>query len=479
MGNDGGETTVLPGELTRGLGPRSGGTRPALVLSWSREEPDRVGELVLFTGSKPLLLGRGPARASDQVPRGGFVRQRPGTTTVCGPLDSAGISRQQLVVTPIDGALEVANIGRCPLLVDGQVVDRARIAPGQSVELGRQLLLTHVRRPARLPALRAWPRSLFPPFGRADEHGFVGESPATWALRDRLAFVAARKPHVLLLGASGSGKELAARALHALSDRAGRRLVARNAATLPEGLVDAELFGNVKDYPNPGMKERVGLIGEANGSVLFLDEIAELPESLQAHMLRVLDGDGDYQRLGDARTRRADVRLIAATNRPADALKHDLLARIKMRVELPGLGERIEDIPLLAAHLVRLIADEDPGLGDQFCEGGVPRLAPDFVDALLRHPWTHHVRELDAVLWASIGSSSGSWLEATKEARAELSRQASSAPIASPETLDVDALQAALARHDWVKDRVWKDLGLKNRWVLDRLIKKHGLSKDD
>src|SRR5690606_5383103 len=103
--------------------------------------------------------------------------------------------------------------------------------------------------------------------------GIVGESPAAWALRDELAFVAARDLHVLLHGATGTGKELAARAIHGLGRSAGREMIARNAATLPAGIADAELFGNAKDYPNPGMRERPGLVGAADGSTLFLDEL--------------------------------------------------------------------------------------------------------------------------------------------------------------------------------------------------------------
>jgi transcriptional regulator with GAF, ATPase, and Fis domain len=98
---------------------------------------------------------------------------------------------------------------------------------------------------------------------------------------------------VLLLGESGAGKELAARAIHGLGDRRARPLVARNAATMPETLIGAELFGNVKNFPNPGMPERPGLIGEADRSTLFLDEIGDLPEACQVHLLRVLDDGGE------------------------------------------------------------------------------------------------------------------------------------------------------------------------------------------
>src|SRR4029077_9274313 len=127
---------------------------------------------------------------------------------------------------------------------------------------------------------------------------------------------------VVIAGQSGSGKELVAQAIHALSGRADRRLVSRSAATLPEALIDAELFGNAKNYPNPGMVERSGLIGEAHGSTLFLDELGELPHAAQAHLLRVLDG-GEYQRLGEAQARVSDFRLVVATNRILSSLKPD------------------------------------------------------------------------------------------------------------------------------------------------------------
>ncbi|MCP4873360.1 MAG: sigma-54-dependent Fis family transcriptional regulator [Proteobacteria bacterium] len=306
----------------------------------------------------------------------------------------------------------------------------------------------------------------------------MGETPVAWAARDRIAWVAARKPHVLILGASGTGKELAANAIHRLSDRGRQTLVARNAATLPESLVDAELFGNVRDYPNPGMVERTGLIGAAHESTLFLDEIAELPERLQSHLLRVLD-EGDYQRLGESRNRIADFRLVAATNRPVSALKHDLLARLKMRIELPGLDARRTDVPLLARHLVRRIGAEDPGIEGKFCTPeGEPRFTQALMQALLLHPWSYHVRELDAVLWASIGSSASSRLELTAQTRAELDRQAgaSDSGIAPDEvTAEVLKAKAAMEKHQGVRERVWRELGLKNRWVLGRLLKKHGL----
>jgi two-component system nitrogen regulation response regulator GlnG/two-component system response regulator HydG len=303
----------------------------------------------------------------------------------------------------------------------------------------------------------------------------VGESPALWALRDDLAFAAAARKHVLLLGESGAGKELAARAIHALSDRGHRSLAARNAATLPEGLVDAELFGTAKNYPNPGTPERSGLVGEADGSTLFLDEIGELPLAVQAHLLRVLDRDGEYQRLGESRVRKSDLRLICATNRGLDALKHDLLARLPLRVTLPGLDERREDIPLLVRHVLLGLCESTSGLLDRFFErraGRIaePRIDPDLIELLLRHRYTTHVRELERLLWLALSTSHDDFIAATNEVRAALVPMTGSEP--EP---DRGAVESALEASAGNVTRAARLLGLRNRYVLYRLMKRLGV----
>ena len=197
------------------------------------------------------------------------------------------------------------------------------------------MILLCARRPPSLPALRSANARQSFRFGSADPSGYVGESPQAWNLRDEVALAAARREHVLILGESGTGKELVAQAVHALGARATRRFVARNAATVPSGIIDAELFGSAANYPNAGMPERPGLVGEADGSTLFLDEIGELPTELQTHLLRLLDG-GDYQRLGDARRRTANLRVVAATNRPMGQLKPDPRPGSLCVCECPG-----------------------------------------------------------------------------------------------------------------------------------------------
>jgi DNA-binding NtrC family response regulator len=329
-----------------------------------------------------------------------------------------------------------------------------------------------------MPELRDYVHGLDFAYGDPDRHGIVGESPIAWELRERLAFVAHREGHVLILGESGSGKELAARALHDLSPRASRRLISRNAATLPSGLIDAELFGNARNYPNPGMADRAGLIGEADGSTLFLDEIGELDTDLQAHLLRVLDHDGEYQRLGEAGVRRADVRLIAATNRSENSVKQDLAARLKLRVTVGGLNSRREDIPCLARHLLRRAAARDPAIGERFFASwdgatGEPRFDSALIEGLLHHDFRYHVRELEVLLWTAMAGSQQQLIALTPEAGARLTPESEHGTKGSE--LSPSRIQACLDRHGGNQSRAWRELGLKNRDVLYRLIKKHGL----
>ena len=420
------------------------------------------------------MLGRGGPEEGDNHPRLQFCRQRPGVLVPTPGVQGPAISRDQLLLSPTDKGLAFERVGRCPILAGGAAVDKGVLRPGETIALKHQLLLFCTRRPAMMGELQSYPTSDLHGFGAPDPHGIVGESLAAWELRDQLAFCAGADTHVLLLGESGAGKELAAFAIHALSKRGGKTMVSRNAATFPEGIIDAELFGNVKDYPNPGMEARGGVIGEADGSSLFLDEIAELPVTLQAHLLRVLDAGGEYQRLGDSQGRKADLRLIAATNRDPGELKHDLLARLTLRVSLPGLGDRREDIPLILRHLLAIAVEKNPTIGERFFNpDGQPRIDPSLVHALLQHQHSHHVRELDALLWKAIGSSKGRYIAFTDAVKDEI-KPAEPEP-AQAEDLSEEAIRACLSRHDGKVARAYKELGLKSRYALYRLMKKYGI----
>jgi len=462
-----------------------------LVIVWSSDEPARVGEVAVLPASgAPLILGRGPGATRER--RVAFFRQRPGTLTERPPLEASAISRRQLRFYPDHDGPRVERIGQCDLELNGARCDAATLRPGDVLALSGELVLYCARRPALIPPSRLFTSKQWGAFGEPDSLGIIGESPALWRLREMLQFAAMAEGHTLLLGQSGTGKELAARAIHQLSSRTGK-FVSRNAATLPPGLIDAELFGNAKNYPNPGMAERPGLVGEASGGTLFLDEIGELSLELQAHLLRVLDA-GEYQRLGDVLARRSTFCLVAATNRDPKLLKHDVLARFVGRVELPRLVDRREDAPLLARHLLLRAAERSPDLAGHFIgrtDSGYayPRLDARLVVHLLQRSYTANVRELDALLWRSMAVSAGDHLELPPDClEVRESRPPDAPPSAPPDaTLPTparaeatpEAIRSALARHEGRVADAARELGLSSRYALYRLVKKHGIDIDE
>lgn len=458
-------------------------TTLALVIVSHAEDPSRIGEILPVPARGEFVLGRGGDRDDDPHPRLSVVRARPGATERRPALDVGTLSRRQAVVRATgDGGVSIENQGRTRLVVDGVETGSAQLRPGAVVEIGTQLALLLVARGEMPPALDAYPGFAF---GQADPFGIVGESPAAWRLRARLAFVAKREGHVLVRGPSGAGKELVAAAIHALSERARGPLVARNAATFPEGLIDAELFGNVRGYPNPGSPERSGLIGAADGGTLLLDEFAELPVPQQTHLLRVLDA-GEYHRLGESTARQSRFRLLGATNRGLDRIKDDVAARFSFQIEVPPLVERREDIPLLCQHLMTSLAARDPDLRARFFVGERPRLHHRLLRALLRHELSTNVRELRNLLLASASESHEGTLDVpaqlTSEARV-VAAPASTPPAANDPDDDAGAagdvsparIQAALDANNGSIEDTWRSLGLPSRHALGRLVRKHGI----
>jgi two-component system nitrogen regulation response regulator GlnG/two-component system response regulator HydG len=318
-------------------------------------------------------------------------------------------------------------------------------------------------------------------FGEADRSGIVGESEATWRLREQLRAAAEADAHALITGSSGSGKELAGRAIHAWSRRAQGPLVARNAATFPDTLIDAELFGSSKNFPNVGAAERAGLVGEADGGTLILDEVGELPSAQQAHLLRVLDAGGEYQRLGESRTRRSNLRVLGLTNRAPEELKLDFLARFPIRLRVPDLAERPSDIPLLMRWIWRELASEQPELRERFPSirgadtAWEPLVEPRLVELLLRSELAHNTRELERMLRAALAHSGGRYVGVNTTLESELMRDAEGDLEASGLDLDSDTIVAALDAARGSPTRAARSLGLRNRHVLYRLMKKHGI----
>ncbi len=451
-----------------------------LVIAWILEEPDRVGQIAHIAG--PSVFGRvGAEQSPTALPLLDFSQVRPGDVLGAPAFTTAAISRRQLELHPLGNhELAVRCVGKRRLFHNGLPVTECRARPGDTLMLEHAAVLLVAAFPPTFPARRAYPQPDFA-FGEPDGDSIVGESAVAWALRERLADAANTGDHLLITGPSGVGKELAAHLVHRLSRRSAGPFVARSAATIPETLIDAELFGSARNYPNAGMPEREGLVGAANLGTLFLDEIAELPELAQARLLRVLDQDGEYHRLGESRARRSNLRLVAATNRPLETLKHDLLARFGGRIAVPGLGERAADIPLIARTLLGRMAAQTPALRQRFFDGGNPRLDPVLVERLLRHRYTHHTRELYHLLRVALASSQGEFIAATPEVLAELEVEEQpeppSAEGAAPEaTPSADDIERAMKEAQGNVSRAAAELGL-SRDKLRRLMRRHSFSE--
>ena len=171
-----------------------------------------------------------------------------------------------------------------------------------------------------------------------------------------------------------------------------------------------------------------------------------------------------------------DLRVVAATNRGADALKHDLAARLVLRLAMPSLNARREDIPLLARHLLRRHAKKDTPIAMRFFGGTEPRLSPALVRALVSHRYTTNVRELDSFLLRALVASRGSTIELPEDIASEIVR--AHKPRLATQPYTGEQIRAALDKHAGVREKVWRELGMANRYVLKRLMKKFGIADD-
>lgn len=224
----------------------------------------------------------------------------------------------------------------------------------------------------------------------------VGRSAGLRKVAEQIALVAPTDSTVLITGESGTGKELVAREIHRRSNRADRPLIKVNCAAIPRELYESEFFGHTKGSFTGAVKDRVGRFELAHGGTLFLDEIGEIPLDLQSKLLRVLQ-EGEFERVGDDRTRSVDVRILAATNRnlkaesESNAFRNDLYYRLSVfPIEIPRLAERIDDVPLIAEHILNSLARK---FGRQS-----PRLTTANATTLQRYDWPGNIRELQHVL---------------------------------------------------------------------------------
>ena len=306
------------------------------------------------------------------------------------------------------------------------------------------------------------------------EFNLIGTSAGLAQVRKAIARAANAPFTVLIEGESGSGKELVARAIHRAGCRRDRQFCALNCAAMPEDLVDAELFGHAKGAFTGAAIERVGLFESADGGTVFLDEVGELSARAQAKVLRVLQ-EGEVRRIGENFARPFDTRLVAATNRALGAeveagrFRQDLLYRLDViRINVPPLRERIEDVPLLAARFWRAAAERI---------GSKAMLGQATVAALARYDWPGNVRELQNVLTALAVNAPSRGVVGPAALPPAIARAAQPAAHESLERarcqFDERFVRAALARAGGHRGRTAAALGLSRQGLAKLMQRLH------
>ncbi|WP_291984845.1 sigma-54 dependent transcriptional regulator [Luteitalea sp.] len=329
------------------------------------------------------------------------------------------------------------------------------------LELGRA-----VRRSRRLEAENQWLRT-------RGSVPLVARSPAMQPVLQVLSRVGPSDANVLITGENGTGKSLLAQALHDASPRAAAAFVSVNTGGVSETLVDSELFGHERGAFTDARAERLGRFEVADGGTLFLDEIANMPGAVQARLLRVLE-TREFERLGSSRTRRADVRVLAATNADLQAeveagrFRQDLLFRLNtVEVHMPPLRERREDIPDLAALFL--------GRHTRRYRKAIDGFEPAALQALLDHGWPGNIRELDHAVERAVLMADGPTIPAAALALRPPRDGGGRLDDMSLEDVEAFLIRKALDRHGRNVTAAAHALGL-SRSALYRRLQRYGLS---
>jgi formate hydrogenlyase transcriptional activator len=282
----------------------------------------------------------------------------------------------------------------------------------------------------------------------------IGRSASLRAVLDQVKIVAPTNSTVLILGETGTGKELIARAVHTQSSRRDKPFVRVNCAAIPSGLLESELFGHERGAFTGAIARKIGRFELANGGTIFLDEIGDIPSELQPKLLRILQ-EQEFERLGSAQTIRVNVRVVAATSRNLTQMvadrefRSDLYYRLNVfPVRLPALRERPEDIALLVRHFVDLCAKR---MNKQ-----VEHIPAEAMESLLNHPWPGNVRELQNFIERAVILSPGKILRAPLD---ELKQSAGA------DVLDQGAIPKATTLKDAEREHILQALAETN-WVV-------------
>jgi formate hydrogenlyase transcriptional activator len=305
---------------------------------------------------------------------------------------------------------------------------------------------------------------------RAEFGEIVGESPALKTALSLVSVVAPTDSSVLILGETGTGKELVARAIHKLGSRSEKGFVKLNCAAIPLGLLESELFGHEKGAFTGAIAQKTGRFELADKGTLFLDEVGDIPLELQAKLLRVLQ-EQEFERLGSNRTHKVDVRLIAATHRDLPAMikqgtfRDDLYYRLKVfPIQVPALRQRTEDIPRLVRHFTALYA--------QRMNKRIDVIPADPMDVLARYPWPGNIRELQNFIERAVILSPQSTLHApTSELEPFQPHKGSSVPINGLAEVERDHILRALEASSWVVSGAAARLRMKRTSLVYRMKK--------
>ncbi len=310
--------------------------------------------------------------------------------------------------------------------------------------------------------------------------GFVTNATSMEKVVTVLTKVADYKSTVLLVGESGTGKELLAKAVHNLSGRAGQ-FVPINCGAIPEALLESELFGHVQGAFTDASRDKTGLVQEANEGTLFLDEIAELPLALQVKLLRFLQ-EGEIRRIGDNRSRKVQVRVVAATSADltqmvkSGTFREDLYYRLNVvQIDVPPLRQRKEDIPRLTQHFLQLYGAE--------LNQADAQITQDALQAMMAYAWPGNVRELENVIERSLVLCENGWIE--KESLPKQIKDAQETRLSGlPDTrsikvasraLEIELIKRALEETNGNRTHAAKILEISHRALLYK-IKDYGIT---